>query len=208
MRVKTENKRQAIMKAASEIFREEGFSGASMAMIAARVGGSKATLYNYFASKDELFAAITFDAAEATADTMMELLESDVGDIRETLLRFGHAYLDLILSPDIIMVTRIGISHGPQPSFARSLYEKGPGQGWRSIAACLQRYHDLGLLALGDSKMAALQLKGLLEAGLLEPTLFGVRPAIARGNVVTQAVDMFLARYGPAAQAPSPQQHI
>lgn len=202
MRVKTESRRQAIMKAASEIFREEGFSGASMAMIAARVGGSKATLYNYFASKDELFAAITFEAVDAAAQTMIELLEGDVTDIRTTLIRFGHAYLDLILAPDVIMVTRIGMAHGPMPSLGRSLYEKGPGQGWRTIATNLKRYHDLGLLTVSNSQIAALQLKGLLEAGLFEPALFGVRPAMPRAVMVTEAIDMFLARYGPMANEP------
>lgn len=201
MRVKTENRRQAIMKAASEVFQEEGFAGASMAMVAARVGGSKATLYNYFSSKDELFAAVTIEAVDATAQAMIALLESDVADIRETLLRFGHAYLDLILSPDVVMVTRIATSHGPPPSFGRSLYEKGPGQGWRTIEASLKRYHELGLLSITDSKVAALQLKALLEAGLFEPALFGVKPALSRQMVVTEAVDLFLLRYGRSKPA-------
>jgi AcrR family transcriptional regulator len=201
MRVKTENRRQAILKAASEIFQEEGFSGASMTMIAARVGGSKATLYNYFSSKDELFAAVTFEAMETTAQAMIALLESDVADIRDTLLRFGRAYVDLILSPEVIMVTRIGMSQGPLTSLGRSLYEKGPGKGWRTIAASLTRYHDLGLLNIADSKIAALQLKSLLEAGLFEPSLFGVRPTISRETIVTQAVTLFLHHYG-ASKSP------
>ena len=54
MRVKTEAKRQHIVDVAAQAFRELGFEGASMAEICARVGGSKATLYNYFASKEEL----------------------------------------------------------------------------------------------------------------------------------------------------------
>lgn len=202
MRVKTENRRQAIMKAASEIFREEGFSGASMAMIAARVGGSKATLYNYFSSKDELFAAVTYEAMETTARAMIDLLEGDVVDIRDTLLRFGRAFLDLILSPEVIMVTRIAMSHGPSPTLGRTLYEKGPAQAWRTIAASLKRYHDLGLLHISDSKVAALQFKSLLEAGLFEPSLFGVRPSIARETMATEAVEMFMARYAPAAKPP------
>lgn len=202
MRVKTETKRQAIMRAAAEIFREEGFSGASMAMISARVGGSKATLYNYFSSKDELFVAITFDAVETAAQAMIALLEGPVVDIGDTLLRFGHAYLDLILSPDVIMVTRIGISHGPPTNLGRTLYEKGPAQGWRTIAASLKRYHDLGFLHIEDSNIAGLQLKALLETGLLEPTLFGARPVVSRDMVVTEAVNIFLHRYGRAADAP------
>lgn len=47
MRVRTEAKRDAIVEAASEVFLESGFEGASMAQIATLVGGSKATLYGY-----------------------------------------------------------------------------------------------------------------------------------------------------------------
>ena len=35
----------------------EGYGATSMSTIAARVGGSKATLYHYFKSKEELFDA-------------------------------------------------------------------------------------------------------------------------------------------------------
>ena len=59
MRVRTESKREAILEAASHVFLESGFEGASMAEIAARVGGSKATLYGYFGSKEDLFVEVT-----------------------------------------------------------------------------------------------------------------------------------------------------
>ena len=44
MRVKTDDRRAAILEAAVEVFREVGYERASMAAISARVGGSKATL--------------------------------------------------------------------------------------------------------------------------------------------------------------------
>ena len=51
-------RRSAIMDCAEDIFLEEGFQAASMSAIAARLGGSKGTLYNYFESKEELYAAV------------------------------------------------------------------------------------------------------------------------------------------------------
>jgi AcrR family transcriptional regulator len=54
-------RRQAIMQIARDIFLEEGYAAASMSAIAARLGGSKGTLYNYFASKEELFKAVIQD---------------------------------------------------------------------------------------------------------------------------------------------------
>src|SRR5262245_51865473 len=45
MGVRGEARRQKIVEAAVDVFREQGFERASMAEIAARAGGSKATLY-------------------------------------------------------------------------------------------------------------------------------------------------------------------
>jgi AcrR family transcriptional regulator len=53
-----DEKRAAIVKIAYEAFLTDGYAATSMSSIAAKVGGSKATLYNYFASKEELFAAV------------------------------------------------------------------------------------------------------------------------------------------------------
>ena len=64
MKTKTESKRQAILKAAAEVFREVGFERASMSDIRARIGGSKATLYNYFPSKEKLFFEVMYQAKE------------------------------------------------------------------------------------------------------------------------------------------------
>jgi AcrR family transcriptional regulator len=44
MRVRTEEKRQEIVEIAARLFEELGYERTSMSAIAARVGGSKATL--------------------------------------------------------------------------------------------------------------------------------------------------------------------
>src|SRR5438270_10116893 len=56
-RLDKDARREAILDVAQEVFLEEGFAAASMSTIAARLGGSKGTLYNYFKSKDDLFIA-------------------------------------------------------------------------------------------------------------------------------------------------------
>jgi AcrR family transcriptional regulator len=195
MRVKSEERRMAIMEAAAELFRVHGFHGTSMAMISALVGGSKATLYNYFSSKEELFAAVTIEAVDSTANSMIGLLEGDVSNIRETLMQFGRAYLDLILSPDVVMVTKIGISHGIPAELGPQLYESGPAKGWRTIAAALQRFHDKGLINTPNPQLAALQLKALLEAGMFEPVLFGSDALLDIETAVEHAVDLFLLKW-------------
>jgi AcrR family transcriptional regulator len=58
MRSRTLEKKSVIVRIAAEMFDELGYERASMSAIAARVGGSKATLYRYFMSKEELLRAV------------------------------------------------------------------------------------------------------------------------------------------------------
>ena len=53
---KTDQKRQHILDTAFRLFQSKGFANTSMSEITAEAGGSKATVYNYFPSKEELFA--------------------------------------------------------------------------------------------------------------------------------------------------------
>jgi transcriptional regulator, TetR family len=75
MRVKSEARRQAIVDVAKEAFSQQGFENTSMSEIASRVGGSKATLYNYFSSKAEIFAAVMESSATEQIAGAFKLLE-------------------------------------------------------------------------------------------------------------------------------------
>ena len=57
-------KRQRIMDAAASVFAEAGYSGASTAAIAARLGMTQSNLYYYFRSKDEALEKICLVALE------------------------------------------------------------------------------------------------------------------------------------------------
>ena len=55
---KTDQKRQHILDTAYRLFQSKGFADTTMSEITSEAGGSKATVYNYFSSKDELFSSI------------------------------------------------------------------------------------------------------------------------------------------------------
>ncbi len=68
MRRRTEAKRNAILKAAEELFRKKGYQNTSMSEITAKLGGSKATVYGYFKSKKLLFEAVMNGASLEKSD--------------------------------------------------------------------------------------------------------------------------------------------
>src|SRR5438094_8467146 len=71
-RVRTEEKRSDIVRIASEAFDELGYDRCSMAAISERLGGSKATLYGYFPSKEELLRAVLQCTVASEFDRIMQ----------------------------------------------------------------------------------------------------------------------------------------
>ncbi len=145
MRVKTDAKRQAILDAAGAVFRERGFGGASMSQVAERIGGSKATLYRYFSSKEDLFLATMLDAAIETAREAFDGLDP-AKDPRRSLERFGAAHLAVVLSPANLAVRRILIAEGQRSGAGQRLYERGPKVTWSRLARYLEALMAHGVL--------------------------------------------------------------
>lgn len=201
MRTKTEAKRQAILQAAAEVFRETGFDRSSMSDIRERAGCSKPTLYSYFASKEELFSAVVFEATEQEFQATLQALDSTQKDIAQALMSFGQRFLSLLYSPHVQAVRRLAVAHASATELGRKCYELGPVRSEAAVAAFLQEAMDQGKLRQANPRVAAQQLKGLLEAEWIEPFLFQAMLASPTEEethiTVKRAVGVFMAAYGP-----------
>jgi AcrR family transcriptional regulator len=196
VRVKTDSRRQTILDTAIELFLEVGYERASMAAIAARVGGSKGTLYNYFKNKDDLFAAAMIGAMEERGMEIMERLKASADDPRTALLRFGIEYLGFVTSKYNLAIMRTAVAEGANTTLGDRLYKLGPLRGTEEIAAFIAPLQMQGKLRAGSPVIIAAHLRGLLEAGVLEPQLFGAEPDYQVEEAVGGAVDAFLRAYG------------
>lgn len=206
MRKKTEEKRQSIIDAAFHVFREVGFDQASMSDIAARSGASKATLYNYFSSKEEMFAEImSGTAADEIHEAFAQLKSS--GPVADTLAVFGEHYLNAILRPSTLSIRRLAICEGDRSNLGRTFYERGPRIGWAMLADFLSEAMEAGMLKRRNTDIAAAHLHALYEAEFVEFCLLGVPVDISPDRIaegVARAVDVFMAAYGaPRAEAPA-----
>ncbi|AXW64801.1 TetR family transcriptional regulator (plasmid) [Ralstonia solanacearum] len=197
MRKKTEEKRQSIIDAAFHVFREMGFDQASMSDIAARSGASKATLYNYFSSKEEMFAEImSGTAADEIREAFAQLKSS--GPVADTLAAFGEHYVNAILQPSTLSIRRLAICEGDRSSLGRAFYEHGPKLGWAMLAEFLGEAMEAGALKRRNTEIAAAHLHALYEAEFVEMCLLGVPVDISPSRVaegVARAVDVFMAAY-------------
>ena len=198
MKTKTESKRQAILKAAADVFREVGFERASMSEIRARIGGSKATLYNYFPSKEKLFFEVMYQAKELELGAITAALNPDADDLKQELLRFGQKLVPAMFSPEAIAIRRLAIAELGHSNIGKVLFEGSTVPMEKRVAELLRKAMKLGVLRTADPKIAAIHLLSLLESELLLRVLLGVVDAVkpeALSGAVRRAVDVFLLGY-------------
>jgi AcrR family transcriptional regulator len=76
-------KRAEFVRAGAQLFREQGFQTTTLADIAASVGADRATLYYYFASKDELLQDAVQDVMRANLERGELLLTAELSPVEK-----------------------------------------------------------------------------------------------------------------------------
>ena len=119
-------KRAEIVQVATRLFFEQGYAATTMSAIADALGGSKATLWAHFSSKEELFAAIVDLQVEAFSRDVDEVLTGQTFSLpalRRACLRF----IDCLLRKNSILLYRLVMSEGERfPEIKVMFYERGP----------------------------------------------------------------------------------
>jgi AcrR family transcriptional regulator len=200
VRTKSTTKRQAILKAAAEVFQETGFERTSMEDIRKRAEFSKATLYSYFPSKEELFMEIVIDATEAHFQATLDALDPSYEDIEQALVGFGTRLLSLLYLTPVHAVRRLVVSEAGRSELGKKCYEVGPVRSVAAVADYLGKAMEKGKLRQASPQVAAVHLKGLLEAEWIEPFMFQAIEAPSSDELaasVERAVTVFMAAYGP-----------
>jgi AcrR family transcriptional regulator len=200
-----DQRREAILEVARKVFWEEGFAAASMSSIAARLGGSKATLYNYFRSKEELFGAYVREECSRFAAGVFDASEADGQDIASRLFVVGERFLTHLTTDWATRVYQLVISEAHRtPEFARLFYEAGPAVGTARLAQMLEEARARGEIEAPDCESAALQFMSLCRGTLHFRYSLNLIPRPDEAQVratIEEAVRTFMARYGgkPAA---------
>jgi AcrR family transcriptional regulator len=200
MKVRTDAKRDEIVEIARKTFLELGYERASMAEISSRMGGSKATLYGYFPSKEALFLAIVNKLAEQYVSPAVQRLEESAGeDVREALQRFGEQFLAFISDPEAVASYRVVISEAAHSDIGEGFYETGPKRTIESIGRYLAGAMDRKQLRRADPEIAAQHLTALLAHGEPWHQYFlrkAPNPTRAQiKSIVERALDVFLNGY-------------
>ncbi|MEQ1910276.1 MAG: TetR/AcrR family transcriptional regulator C-terminal domain-containing protein [Vicinamibacterales bacterium] len=89
------NKRDAILRAAIDVFAERGYFNAQVADVARAAGVAAGTVYLYFRSKDDLLVSIFERTVRAQLEEGRAAV-ADVTDPAERLRRFAHLHLSML----------------------------------------------------------------------------------------------------------------
>ena len=198
MRVRTEERREAIIRTAGEVFCELGYHGATMSEVSARLGGSKATLYSYFDSKEALLFAVL--EAEAGAEIRAAFGAMDAsGPAREVLRTFARAYVRFICSDKILAIRRMIIAEGGRSEVGRLLHARKAPELAR-VTARMATAMETRELAAGDPLKATEHLLTLVTSFRYFQVLEGVieAPSPEKSDAwADEAVEIFLRAYSP-----------
>lgn len=193
----TERKREDILQAAKDEFRENGFQATSMDRIAEVAGVSKRTVYNHFDSKETLFAAV----AQKLCNIFQHV--SDYPYDPETSLKvqlqtIAERQMELLCSERFLRLFKMLTSETlASPELTRETLENWEKENM-GLMAWIRAASADGKLNIADSVMAGKQFYALLEAFTAWPYLYGLEYAKdeeQRRTVIDSAVSMFLDHY-------------
>src|SRR3990167_6055257 len=104
-------RRKAFVDAARELFFAHGYAGTTMSSIAGKVGGSKTTLWNYFPSKEDLFAAVVDGIVEQYGDALP--IELPIAQpVPAVLRRFGNVLMTKLTAKPLLSLYRLVVGEG------------------------------------------------------------------------------------------------
>ena len=189
-----------ILEGACEVFRAEGFGGASVDEIARRAGISKATMYRYYPDKTAIFNAyVRRECARQAA----HLLSIDLDDspLEEVLHRLALGFIKFVVSPFAQGIYRIAVSEAERfPDIGQAFFESGPDEARKRLSPVLAAAMARGELAAEDPDVAALQFFELCKAKIFYRSLFCRQCDVSDAAIDAQArlaVRTFLRAYRP-----------
>ena len=193
-------RRKAFVDAARELFFANGYAGTTMSSIASKVGGSKTTLWTYFPSKEELFAAVVDDIVAQYGDALaIDLpLDEPVPDVLRT---FGNLLMTKLTATPILSLFRLVVGEAERfPHLAETFYERGPRRGKGRAALWVGEKMVRGEIRMGDPMRAVQQFTGLCQSGIYQFAMLNLPESRdldrLRGDV-DAAVDTFCRAWRP-----------
>jgi TetR/AcrR family transcriptional regulator, mexJK operon transcriptional repressor len=194
--------RRRILDAAAEVFRRDGYRGATVESIAALAGSSKQTIYKHFGAKEGLFEQIVHDGLvdidQLFADAMEQLTTTD--EIEPVLRTLAHRFVHSLTRPAALRLRRLVVAEaGRFPKLGRAYFEAGPERVHALLASAFASLVGRGLMVAPDPMLAANHFTWLtISIPVNEVMLCGDDVRFTKAELerfADAAVEVFMAAY-------------
>lgn len=200
----SQRKRRAIVDAAAAEFLREGYSAASVDVIARRAGVSKPTIYTHFGNKERLFLAV-IGGVLTDAYTDLDPHSSAITgapDVGAALTAFVGAWARRVLCEDILALRRLVIGEVSRfPQLGRLWFDLTHDMMDDPLIEALTALDERGAMHVPDPRRAARQLIGMTLGALQLVHTFLPDHALDDAEVdrtIAEGVAVFLGHYGAA----------
>jgi TetR/AcrR family transcriptional regulator of autoinduction and epiphytic fitness len=187
--------RDAIVDAAARLFLERGFGAVSMDELASAAGVARRTLYNQFASKEEIFREMLLRVSRDLERAFPPGIETQ-GDVEAVLRLVARLILDLHNNPEYLGFLRMVVADSRQfPWIAGELASVMDPLSDR-LTRYLAHLTAMDVLNCRNPLLAAHQFMGALNEFSLWPWMINREGLpVAAEEIVEETVQMFLQHY-------------
>lgn len=188
-------KRKSILTGASNVFRQEGYDGASMDRIAEAAGVSKRTVYNHFGSKETLFEAVIGELAQMAIE-LKRVVWNPERPLEDQLRDFARGKVLMAQVSEVLDLARVGLGVAiQQPEFAQDIIQQ-LRDGESYLVDWLRAAHDAGRLEVEDPEYASELFWNMLGGALFwAPVVDGPKTNQEAVRVANDLVAAFLCRF-------------
>jgi TetR/AcrR family transcriptional regulator of autoinduction and epiphytic fitness len=189
--------RDAIVDAAERLFLERGFGSVSMDELALAAGVARRTLYNQFASKEEIFREMLLRVSGQLEDALPPGIETQ-GDVEDVLRLIARAILKLHRRPGYLGFLRMVAADSRQFPWIAEAFAAVMDPQTERFRRYLAQQTAMGILDCRNPMLAAHQFMGILNEFSLWPWMMGRESlSIPAKEVVEETIRMFLQHYRP-----------
>jgi TetR/AcrR family transcriptional repressor of mexJK operon len=191
----SDSKRQAIIDSATRLFLAQGFRQVSMEKIAIAAPVSKATLYNYFDSKNALLAEVISQLCASVLETMNQA-KLEANHVEANLKKIAQSFVDLIFSENAMGLYRLMIAESLDfPGLGQLVYESSAKYILPPLQNYLQQLNDSGRFHIADTAFAADAFFSVLKGDRHFQCLLGIMPlpsTLEKQQLINQAISFYM----------------
>lgn len=186
------------MRAAVDLFTENGYEGTSIDDIAHKAGVSKQTVYSHYKNKDTLFA-LAVEAKCRESGVGPDEIDPDIPP-GTMLLDLAQRLMRLLTSPEAVRVHCVcTASADTYPQLGRLFFEHGPLKTVDVLARYLQAQNERNRLEIDHPNRAAWQFISMLKGEAQMRAHFNLKRQSEEelDAYIKSCVELFLRAYAP-----------